>query len=85
MASNSNRLVIIGLDGMPYRLIKDLAENDVMPNTRAIIEKGVFSQMESSIPDISSVAWSYFWQIFYVLRRLLKLHTRIESLENSGA
>ena len=85
MASNSHRMVIIGLDGMPYRLIKDLAESGVMLDTRAIIKNGVFSQMESSIPDISSVAWSHFWQIFYVLRQLLKLHTRIESLENSGA
>ena len=58
MTGNSRRLVIIGLDGMPYGLIKDLAEKDVMPNTRAIIENGVFSQMESSIPGISSVAWS---------------------------
>jgi predicted AlkP superfamily phosphohydrolase/phosphomutase len=58
MASNSHRMVIIGLDGMPYRLIKDLAESGVMSNTRTIIENGVFSQMESSIPDISSVAWS---------------------------
>lgn len=58
MASNSHQMVIIGLDGMPYRLIKDLAESGVMPNTRAIIGNGVFSQMESSIPGISSVAWS---------------------------
>jgi predicted AlkP superfamily phosphohydrolase/phosphomutase len=58
MAGSSRRLVIIGLDGMPYGLIKDLAEKDVMPNTRAVIENGVFSQMESSVPGISSVAWS---------------------------
>ena len=58
MAGNSHRLVIIGLDGMPYGLIKNLAEKDVMPNTRAVIENGVFRQMESSIPGISSVAWS---------------------------
>ena len=60
MASNSHRMVIIGLDGMPYRLIKDLAESGVIPNTRAIIENGVFKQMQSSIPEISSVAWSHF-------------------------
>jgi predicted AlkP superfamily phosphohydrolase/phosphomutase len=58
MAGNSNRMVIIGLDGMPYRLIRDLAESGVMSNTRAIIENGVFKQMQSSIPEISSVAWS---------------------------
>lgn len=58
MARNSNRTIIIGLDGMPYRLIKDLASHDVMPNTKRIIEQGTFRQMESSIPEISSVAWS---------------------------
>ncbi len=58
MVSNSKRMVITGLDGMPYRLIKDLAESGVMSNTRAIIENGVFRQMESSLPEISSVAWS---------------------------
>ena len=32
-----------------------------------------------------NIAWSHFWQIFYVLRELLKPHTRIESLKNRGA
>ncbi len=58
MTSNSNRMVIIGLDGMPYRLIEDLAENGVMPHTKGIIGRGVFRQMASSIPEVSSVAWS---------------------------
>lgn len=55
---NKNRIIIIGLDGVPYRLLDDLARMDIMPNTRAIIEKGIFRQMESSMPEISSVAWS---------------------------
>ena len=58
MTCDSKRTVIIGLDGMPYHLIKDLAEVGVMPHTKALIESGVFRQMESSIPEISSVAWS---------------------------
>ncbi len=36
-------------------------------------------------PEKRNIAWSHFWQIFYVLRQLLKPHTRIESLENRGA
>lgn len=52
------RVVVIGLDGMPYRLIRDLAESGTMPNMKALIEEGVFRQMASSIPEISSVAWS---------------------------
>jgi len=52
------RTVIIGLDGMPYRLIKDLAEEGTMPNMSRLIQEGIFRQMESSIPEVSSVAWS---------------------------
>jgi predicted AlkP superfamily phosphohydrolase/phosphomutase len=52
------RAVVIGLDGMPHHLIKNLAENGTMPNTGALIGEGVFGQMESSIPEVSSVAWS---------------------------
>jgi predicted AlkP superfamily phosphohydrolase/phosphomutase len=52
------RAVIIGLDGMPYRLIADLAEREVMPNMRALIAEGAFREMDSSIPEVSSVAWS---------------------------
>jgi len=53
-----SRTIVIGLDGMPYRLIRDLADSGTMPNTRTLIEQGVFRRMASSIPEISSVAWS---------------------------
>ena len=53
-----SRKVIIGLDGVPHSLIADLAEKGVMPNMRDIIQKSAFRQMASSIPEISSVAWS---------------------------
>ena len=53
-----NRVVIIGLDGVPYGLLRDFADKGIMPKTKEIIEKGAFSKMASSIPEISSVAWS---------------------------
>jgi predicted AlkP superfamily phosphohydrolase/phosphomutase len=52
------RLVIIGLDGMPYRLIKHLAQDNIMPNMNNLISQGVLRQMASSIPEVSAVAWS---------------------------
>ena len=52
------RVVIIGLGGMPYRLIENLSNKGIMPETKKLVEKGVFKQMESSIQEISSVAWS---------------------------
>jgi predicted AlkP superfamily phosphohydrolase/phosphomutase len=55
---SSPRTILIGLDGMPFRLICDLAGDGTMPHTKALIEQGVFRTMASSIPEISSVAWS---------------------------
>ena len=52
------RIVLIGLDGVPFGLLKDFAESGVMPNTASIIADGTFRNMLSSIPEISSVAWS---------------------------
>ncbi len=43
---------------MPFRLIEDLAVRGVMPETAAVIGRGAFRAMESSIPEVSSVAWS---------------------------
>ena len=53
-----SKKVIIGLDGVPSRLIKNLTEDGVMPNMRRIIQQGTFKQMSSSVPEVSSVAWS---------------------------
>lgn len=52
------RTIIIGLDGVPFGMIKDLTEAGVMPNTAKLISHGMFRVMRSSIPEVSSVAWS---------------------------
>ena len=52
------KTVIIGLDGVPYGLLDDLAHSGAMPNIGKLIEQGYFSKMRSTIPDVSSVAWS---------------------------
>lgn len=52
------RTIIIGLDGVPYGAIKRLAARGIMKNTHRLIKEGTFRQMTSSIPEISSVAWS---------------------------
>jgi predicted AlkP superfamily phosphohydrolase/phosphomutase len=55
---SNNRTIIIGLDGVPYGAIKNLTQTGVMKNLAEIIENGVFRQMTSCIPEISSIAWS---------------------------
>ena len=57
MAKNA-KTVIIGLDGVPFGMIQDFAETGVMPNTAQLISHGIFKKMNSSIPEVSSVAWS---------------------------
>ena len=52
------RTVILGLDGVPFGLLKDFADKNIMPNTKEIISKGIFKKMQSSIPEVSSVAWA---------------------------
>ena len=52
------RVIIIGLDGVPFELIKNLSQKGVMPNMRDILKEGTFLPMKSSLPEISSVAWS---------------------------
>ena len=52
------RTIIVGLDGVPFDMLKTLAQSGVMPNTAQLIDRGFFTPMRSSIPEISSVAWS---------------------------
>lgn len=55
---NSKKVVIIGLDGVPFGLLGNLSETGIMPETGKIIHNGILRKMQSSIPEISSVAWS---------------------------
>jgi len=54
----NKRMIIVGLDGVPFPLLKELSDKRVMPNTKEIISSGIFRKMQSSIPEVSSVAWS---------------------------
>jgi len=56
--AKSAKTVIIGLDGVPFGMLKDFAETGVMPHTAELISQGVFRKMNSSLPEVSSVAWS---------------------------
>lgn len=55
-----NKSVVIGLDGTPHSLITKFINDGTMPNLAQLIKNGSLYQMDSSIPEISSVAWSSF-------------------------
>ncbi|NIM06598.1 MAG: hypothetical protein GTO55_09185 [Armatimonadetes bacterium] len=54
------RACVVGLDGVPFGLLKTLAQRSVMPRTAAIIGEGGLKQMRASLPPVSSVSWSSF-------------------------
>jgi len=55
---DEGRVIIIGIDGVPYNLMKDLSDKGVMPNFRELRKDGMFAKVSASIPDVSSVSWS---------------------------
>jgi predicted AlkP superfamily phosphohydrolase/phosphomutase len=54
------RVCVIGLDGVPYSMIKDLAQKGIMPNIDKLIQSGHLHKMKASLPEISSVSWTNF-------------------------
>jgi len=54
------KVVVLGLDGTPFTLLRSLADSGVMPRTADLLKQGSFMQMDAPIPEISSVSWSCF-------------------------
>ncbi|KKK44713.1 MAG: Type I phosphodiesterase / nucleotide pyrophosphatase [Candidatus Lokiarchaeum sp. GC14_75] len=52
------RNIILGIDGIPFELMKSLSEKGIMPNFKDLKRSFYFREMKSSIPHISSVSWS---------------------------
>jgi predicted AlkP superfamily phosphohydrolase/phosphomutase len=54
------KVVVIGPDGTPLSLIRRLIDQGELPNFARIFRDGSVRPMTSSIPAVSSVAWSSF-------------------------
>src|SRR5437588_6393931 len=52
------RLFILGLDGSPLPLLRKLMAAGDLPNLARAFEKGSAVEMNSSLPDVSAVAWT---------------------------
>ncbi len=51
---------MFGLDGVPHGMIRELADDGIVPFIAEVISNSSLKQMETTIPPISSVAWSSF-------------------------
>src|SRR5215213_3244785 len=56
----NGRAVVLGLDGVPYSMLKELISGGVMPRLARLVECGTLQRMESTMPCVSSVAWTSF-------------------------
>ena len=54
------RACVVGLDGVPFGLLRQLAEKGVMPRTAGVLAGGGLHQMKAALPPVSSVSWSSF-------------------------
>lgn len=55
-----NPAFVLGIDGLPYTLVHRLVKEGVMPNMAALMQTGSLSQMHTTVPDFSCVAWTSF-------------------------
>lgn len=58
--SFSRTVAVLGLDGVPYPLLKDLFASGHMPFLADIAASGTFVPLETALPPVSSVAWTSF-------------------------
>jgi predicted AlkP superfamily phosphohydrolase/phosphomutase len=55
-----SRVLVIGIDGATFDLIKPLVEAGDLPNLAQMMTDGVHSPLESTIPPVTAPAWSTF-------------------------
>ncbi len=57
----NRKCFVLGLDGVPYTLLNTYLEAGILPNLKSILDDGFsLSQMDASIPDVSSASWTSF-------------------------
>jgi predicted AlkP superfamily phosphohydrolase/phosphomutase len=54
------RICVIGLDGVPYSLLRVLAADGTMPAMAELCAQGHLRPMKVTLPEISAVSWTSF-------------------------
>ncbi len=60
MPQSDRKVVVLGLDGVPYSLLAEYLNRGLMPSLARGCEQGQLLRMRSSLPEVSSVSWSNF-------------------------
>ena len=59
-APRKSRVVVLGLDGVPWSYLQRQFAAGELPNLQALVRDGALAQMDTSIPNVSSTAWATF-------------------------
>jgi predicted AlkP superfamily phosphohydrolase/phosphomutase len=55
------KLAILGLDGVSWSLIQRMTGEGIMPHLASLLKESIAGPMNSSLPEISPVAWMTFF------------------------
>ncbi|MDD4939903.1 MAG: alkaline phosphatase family protein [Candidatus Omnitrophica bacterium] len=58
---DKNKVFVIGLDGVSFRLIKRWISDGQLPALRSLMENGCYSELESVYPPLTPAAWTSFY------------------------
>ena len=58
--SLKRKVLVIGLDGVGFDFIKDWLEQEKLPTIAKLMERGVYGDLQSTIPPITPPAWASF-------------------------
>ncbi len=56
----TGRACVIGLDGVPYGMVLELARRGIMSTMARLMDIGKIHRMKASLPEISAVSWTDF-------------------------
>ncbi len=59
-AADGKRVIVLGIDGLDYKLVCEWIEQGLLPNLRRLRDTGSFHPLTTSMPPQSPVAWSNF-------------------------
>ena len=58
--SKKKRMVVVGLDGVPHSFVQEMIQMGEFPNFQSLLHEGSLARMGSTVPCVSSVAWSSY-------------------------
>lgn len=59
-AQSDRRVIVLGIDGMDYRLLNQFIAEGRLPNFERLASAGNLAPLETTMPPLSPVAWSTF-------------------------